>query len=521
MANTYIYIDDNQARSLFLNRYLEVKEFNCGNKPSPNYISLKLSKSCSVINLSNKQVVCLSQLSSTVVKSENDLSNFNRNYDIPLGFLELSNTTHDSELVFKNDSTNISLDHSFILLRNALLNSFIFAISGRETDLKTWFNFMNTTTKLSIFIYNIISKIIEIKDFPQVEITSKLSKNTKLELQFIYLGRTLGEIYFTDNNGKIDDVHRNWLMNLNPEKEINVSTIPERFKTDSSIIIGYIVAIKFNLINKMESSNTTRKIVQNILELSKFDIDIYEIQFYTMFWLGLLKVELNRYFHTETSREILIAIEKKAYQLSTLTENQGFEIFTDKTVKNWLVIKEEKLRASSKRFTEYCKMYSGETTKERTEKQIIQKIVPHNLVTKKVLIYFFKDEFLLQSLWNMLSQFQFIEDVLLVYKRFISPDEKDFNLQNNLKITSIKKQSAKYFPKVQFEIISKNILDLDDRDIVNNLKGYMKKHCTESNFIYLTDEQNAKETHRENLWLGTAFSSNPIFNNNENYLFIS
>ena len=78
-----------------------------------------------------------------------------------------------------------------------------------------------------------------------------------------------------------------------------------------------------------------------------------------------------------------------------------------------------------------------------------------------------------------------------------------------------------YFPKIQFEIISKNILDIDDRDIVNNLKGYMKNHCTESNFIYLTDEKNAKETHRENLWLGTAFSSNPIFNNNENYLFIS
>jgi len=380
---------------------------------------------------------------------------------------------------------------------------------------------MNNISKLPVFLEKIIPPIIEIKDFPQVELTTKLAKNTKLELQFIYFGRSLGEIYFADNKGKTDEEHRSWLMNLNPEKGITVSSIPERFKSDAAAIIGYIVALKYTMINKKASLNEIREFVQDILGLLDSDLSVDEILFYTMFWLGLLKFDLNRFFHTTTSSEILIAIEKKAYQLSKSPESPVFEIFPEKSIMDWLVVKGEKLKASSKRFTEYCKMYSGETPKERTEKQIIQKIEPYNLLTKKVLIFFFKDEYLLERLWNMLSQLRFIEDVLLVYKQYISPDEKDFNLENDLTISSIKKQFAKNYPKIRFEIVSKNILDIDDRDIVNNLKGYMKKHCNETNFVYLTDAKNDKESYRENLWLGTAFSTTPIFNNEENYLFVS
>ncbi|OJY84647.1 MAG: hypothetical protein BGP13_21925 [Sphingobacteriales bacterium 40-81] len=518
---SYIYIDDNQARRLFLNRYLEAKQFAQGNKPLADYTSLELSKSSSVITLSNQQVIFLSQLSSAVVKSENDLTIFNRNYDIPLGFLELGKSTLAEKFKFENESADTLLDYIFISLRNALLNTFISAITGRDTDLKSWFSLMNNISKLPVFLEKIIPPIIEIKDFPQVELTTKLAKNTKLELQFIYFGRSLGEIYFADNKGKTDEEHRSWLMNLNPEKGITVSSIPERFKSDAAAIIGYIVALKYTMINKKASLNEIREFVQDILGLLDSDLSVDEILFYTMFWLGLLKFDLNRFFHTTTSSEILIAIEKKAYQLSKSPESPVFEIFPEKSIMDWLVVKGEKLKASSKRFTEYCKMYSGETPKERTEKQIIQKIEPYNLLTKKVLIFFFKDEYLLERLWNMLSQLRFIEDVLLVYKQYISPDEKDFNLENDLTISSIKKQFAKNYPKIRFEIVSKNILDIDDRDIVNNLKGYMKKHCNETNFVYLTDAKNDKESYRENLWLGTAFSTTPIFNNEENYLFVS
>jgi hypothetical protein len=517
----YIYIDDNQTRKLFLNRYLETKEFTQGNKPLPDYTSFELSKSSSPVILPNNQVVFLSQLSSAVVKSENDLIIFNRNYDIPMGFLEVGKSSLAGKFKFENENTDVSLDYTFVSLRNALLNTFIAAITARDTDLKNWFFLMNNISKLPIFLEKIIPHIIETKDFPQVELTTKLAKNTKLELQFIYLGRSLGEIYFSDNKGKTDDKHRNWLMNLNPEKGISISDVPERFSNDATAIIAYIIALRYSATNKKASLNAIRDFVQEVPGLTESNLSIDETLFYTMFWLGLLKFELNRFFHTSTSSEILIAIEKKSYQLSKSPESPVFEIFPEKSIMDWLALKGEKLKASSKRFTEYCKMYSGETPKERTEKQIIQKIEPYNLLTKKVLIFFFKDEYLLERLWNMLSQLRFIEDVLLIYKQYVSPDEKDFNLENDLTISSIKKQFAKNYPKIRFEIVSKNILDIDDRDIVNNLKGYMKKHCNESNFVYLTDAKNDKESYRENLWLGTAFSTTPIFNNEENYLFVS
>lgn len=516
----YIYIDDNQTRSLFLNRYLESKEFIQGNKPMPDYNSFEISKSSAPVILPDKQVIFLSQLSSAVVKSENDLIVFNRNYDIPQGFLDIGKSSPAGKFKFENENT-VALDYMFVSLRNALLNTFIASFTARDSDFKNWFSLMNNITRLPVFLERIIPSIIEIKDFPQVELTTKLAKNTKLELQFIYLGRSLGEIYFEEKGGKTDDQHRNWLMSLNPEKGISIGNVPERFANDANAIIAYIIALRYSVFNKKASFNAIRDFILDIPGLNESNVSLDEILFYTTFWMGLLKFDLNRFFHTTTSSGILIPIEKKAYQLSKSSESPLFEMFSEKLIQEWLAIKGEKLKASSKRFTEYCKMYSGEIPKERTEKQIIQKIEPYNLLTKKVLIFFFKDEFLLERLWNMLSQLRFIEDVLLVYKQYISPDEKEFNLENDLTISSIKKQFAKNYSKIRFEVISKNILDVDDRDIVNNLKGYMKKYCTESNFVYLTDAKNDKESNRENLWLGTAFSTTPIFSIEENYLFIS
>lgn len=516
----YIYIDDNQARSLFLNRYLEAKEFIQGNKPIPDYNSFELSKSSEPVMLTDRQVIFLSQLNSAVVKSENDLIVFNRNYDIPQGFLDIGKSSVAGKFKFENEIT-VAFDYMFVSLRNALLNTFIASFTARDSDFKNWFSLMNNMIKFPVFLQKIIPSIIEIKDFPQVELTTKLAKNTKLELQFIYLGRSLGEIYFDDNGGKTDDPHRTWLLNLNPEKGISINKLPDRFANDANAIIAYIIALRFSVFNKKASFNSVRDFVLDIPGLDESTLSLDEILFYTMFWLGLLKFDLNRFFHTKISSGILIAIEKKAYHLGKSTESPLLEMFSEKIILDWLAVKGEKLKASSKRFTEYCKMYSGETPKERTEKQIIQKIEPYNLLTKKVLIFFFKDEFLLERLWNMLSQLRFIEDVLLVYKQYISPEEKEFNLENDLIISSIKKQFAKNYSKIHFEVISKNILNVDDRDIVNNLKGYMKKYCSESNFVYLTDAKNDKESNRENLWLGTAFSTNPIFSNDENYLFIS
>ncbi len=518
----YIYLDDNDVRNFFLNRYLERKEFVSKNRPSAEYTSFKLYNSTNPENYSAYQVIFLSQFESAVIHSEKDLIIFNKNYNIPSGFLELKQGKSKKPEIFDNisETQNIIIDDNYLSIRNSLINTFISTLSGKDEDLANWFTIINNLTRLSDFQQKLIAVINEVKDFPQVEMTSKLSKNTKLELQFIYLGRLLGELFFSQSEGKIDETHRNWLMNLNPEKNISFGPTPEKFKSDAEVILGYIVALKYNIINKKVSLNQIKDYYKNIEGFKDSQLSLYKAAFYTMFWLGLLKSELTNIFHTNISSSILLSIEKKAYQLNKLSENSVFEKFNDDFIKDWIKIKEEKLRASSKRFTDYCRMYSGESPSERTEKELIQKIEPYNLLTKESLIFFFKEESSLKRLFQMLSELRFIKYVLLVYKQQIPIEKKNENLERDFINNQIKKQFSKNYPKIHFEIIEKNVNDRDDRDIINNLKGYIKKHCTENNFIYLTDEQNDNESYREKLWLGKAFSSTPIFDNEENYLFV-
>jgi hypothetical protein len=223
---------------------------------------------------------------------------------------------------------------------------------------------MNNLNNLPVLIRNLVGSIVSLKDFPQVEMTVKFAKNTKLELQFIYIGRVLGETYFKENNNKSDDFHRDWLMNLNPEKEISINVIPEKFNNDASIIIGYILALKFSTSGKQITINNVR----NFLEEVTFSPDAKskkdEILFYCFFWLGLLNQKLSSFFQTSFSAKILLAIEKKSYQLVKNISVAFFDCFTEKNISEWCQLKAEKLRPTSKRFTEYCKMYSGESPKK-------------------------------------------------------------------------------------------------------------------------------------------------------------
>lgn len=377
---------------------------------------------------------------------------------------------------------------------------------------------MNNITTLPTLIYKLLPLIIESKDFPQIEMTARFAKNTKRELQFIYLGRVLGEIYF---DGKTDDLHREWLMKLNPENEMNILDIPEKFKSESVWILGYILSLRFASTPEIAISELHSFLSGiNGFDSAKFNED--EVIFCTFFWLGSLNEKLNYLFHTSFSADLLLSIEKKSFQLSR-NETHIFDFYSEKIISDWIQNKFARLTPSSKRFTTYCEMFSGSKPEERTEAEIIEKIAPYNLLTKKVLFVFIKDDSLLLRLRNMLQQLRFIEHVLIILKYIGGHNEKesDNNLENDLIIGKIKNLFSKDFPKLTFEVISKNLSEEDDRDIINNLKGFMRKYCTESNFVYLTDSKvNSKESQVENHWLGYAFAKTPIFRKEESYLFI-
>jgi len=516
----YIYLDDQQTRKFFLNKYLESEIFFEDSKPKLYYNSFRFFDHQNVITFNNKQIVYLSQFQNAVIKSERDLNIFLLNYNLPQGFLELGKSTSNFKFKFESENLEIEIDSTFLSIRRALLNGFEKAFSGSDEDLTSWFSLLNELRVLPLIIAKMLPVIIEMNDFPQIEMTAKLAKSTKIELQFIYFGRLLGEIYFQDFQGKTDDEHREWLMALNPAKELKISNPPERFKADFAVIVGFITALKTISSDSVNSIEGVKLILKSSFPGDSISGILNQAIFYCFFWLGLLSKRFDNYFHTRISASLLLALDIKAYELRHNSIGTILPKFENTEVDNWLKLKREKNKPSGKRFKEYCKMYSGNVPKERTQQQIIEKIEPYNLLTKKVLIVFFRNDSSLNSLWVILQQLRFIEVVLLVYKQEFTKTRNDIDIENDILISSIKRQFAKNYSKIQFEIVLKNMLDNDDRDIINNLKGFMNKHCGISNFVYLSDSNSPKESLRENLWLGTAFNKAPIFNDAENYIFI-
>jgi hypothetical protein len=515
----YLSLSNQHIRTLFLNKYITLQEPVITQKPESGYNSLELYEDAQPIN-SEAQTFFLSMFEKARLLSENDKAIYSRNYDIPVGFLEIQKKQSNSKFQYETDKSNEEVDNVFLGIRRGFINSFLNSYEGKDNDLKPWFECFNELVITNSLFLKLIQLIIDCKDFPQVEMTTKLAKSTKQELQFIFFGRLLAEVFFPDNNGKTDSDHRDWLMNLNPIRTLEIQEVPSRFKADIALILSYILSVKLSTTKSLSSIDDI-EIKQQINEIKgAIPVENETILFYTSFWIGVLKYQLNNFFHTELSNSLLQKFEKKSFFLkNTIDLNIQF---SDDEINKWLDFKSKKLTSKDERFRTFCKMHSGIIPKERTEAQILEKIHPFNLSTKSVLIQFFKDERALRNLKSILDGMPFLRHVLLVFKQEASPNNKETFLEKDLILSNKKSEFSKEFPQMKFEVISKNTSNDDDRDIINNLKGFLKKHNTENNFIYLSDETIDKnQINRENLWIGTAYSDTPVFNKDENYLFIN
>jgi hypothetical protein len=517
-----IYLRDDQIRLLFLNKYLESNKF-ITKRPKEYCSSLEFLKGEKPILLNKREIVFLSQFKQAEIKSDNEKNTFYCNYNIPECFLKSEkNVTNFQRDIFDEEKNEFNNNKQFLFIRRALINSFIASFNGDEIDLDNWFLFINSKEKLSFLIEIILPEIVEQKDFPQVEMTAKFSKKTKTELQFFHFGRILGRVYFKENDDKMDDIHRDWLMNLNPEKDVYIGNIPEKFKEDIAIIIAYVLTLKFSIYTSEINIDYAKEILKNIDKGVIFEIK-NEILFYIFFWTGLLNPEFDNYFHTNTSAKIICYIDKKSYQFTNKTTTLISAIFTDDEIKKYKQLKKKNITEKSKVFKDYCKMLYGDIHHE-TEKQIMEEIKSNNIYfesnnpfSKEVLIVFFENESLISSLEKRSNQLLSIKNSLLVYE-FIQTT-KDYTLNNEHFIGSIKKQLEERYPKIQFEIITKNTHDMDDREIKNNLKAYMRRYCTKSNYLYFINTKTIEN--RYVIWIRESFYIIPKFSKDENYLFIS
>ncbi len=517
----FIFLNDQQTRNLFLNKYLESREFLTGFKPAGDCSSFEIPKNTTLSKNADNQLIFLSQFSSAFVKSEKELNIFHLNYEIPRGFLHTGTQAGKStaSIIFSDPEKETEINPIFLSLRSALLQTFTGAVSGRDADLRNWFSMMNNLTALSGFEKVIIAEAIAGKDFPQVPITGKFAKSSKKELQFIFLGRILGDLFFRDNNGKSDDVHRNWLLKLHPDGELKTGPVPERFTPIAESVLGYIIALKYHDKNQGNPVEIFRNNIQEIRVNTEGEFPADEVFFYYLFWTGLLKNEFTRYFHTSITSEILLSIEKKAYGLTMETKDGLFDLFTEDDVNHWIKIKSEKTHIPGKRFSEFCKMHSGEVPKEKTLAEVLAKTEPYNLRNKKVLLFFFTGDQALNYLATVLRCISWIEHVFLIYLHPGEEQKDNSGIETDRYIGSIKKEFCEVFRNISFETTVKKMNNADDREIINNLKGFMKNRCNEDSFLFYSSAGKPVED-RISLWIGKAISKTPVFESTENYLFV-
>ena len=76
------------------------------------------------------------------------------------------------------------------------------------------------------------------------------------------------------------------------------------------------------------------------------------------------------------------------------------------------------------------------------------------------------------------------------------------------------------YKNVQFRILLKDVLDKDDREIKNNIKAFVNQFDEFSKIAFISDAYEEVQLTRENNWLINAMSEVPIYDENQNYIFV-
>jgi hypothetical protein len=516
----YLYLTETQARYLFLNKYLVSDKFGFGDKPNPDLHSFEFFTGNSPEKVDNEWLVFLSQFCSATIKSETELEIFSRVYSVPHGFLTLSKIKSSGEIPYSETVQEPGLDKLFHCYRNGFLNSLTIFYGNKIPGIGEWRSIFDNLLEGSEVMSQLFPSIIEGKDFPQVEMTAALASSPKSVLQFRYFGSLLGEIFFSENGNKNDEAHRTWLLALNPDGQTKILPIPEKFRKDSSLILGYIFAIKFLPQKASLAISDLKEALKGIDDLPE-NLVLEEIYFYCFFWLGTLKSDFSTAFHTYFSANLSSILDRKAWLLSHNSLLLSTCQIPDKIINPWIDSKNKPQTGKSPVFKEFCKMYSGEVSKETSIQDLVSAIQPFNLFGKKSLIIFFSDINFLNKAWGLLDGIKSIQNVLLVFKYEAGLKSPESNLEIDLLIGSIKKQFVERFKQIQFQIITKNTSDNSKTDVVNNLRGFLSKYCSGANFLFITDSEFKKAAGQDYEWLGLAYSKNPVFDPKQDYLFIS
>lgn len=508
----YIYLDAIEARDLFLNKYLKKKRFNRGTRKKSGKLSFHLGSAQELHLVAEFEIVFLSQFDYVYTDSIDDFRMYVQNYSVPVGFFKADKNKSKLNITFNSREDQITIDKTYLITRRSLLNTFIKFYKKEDAGIEHWFEYYKNDNILPQQFLGLFEELLGCKDFPFVTATGKLTKKPIEVLQFIKLGNYLKDHFFDKINIVFDENHKNWLNKLSPDSEIKVLEVPIGFKNIAEIIIGYILAIKAKKeIHSMINHNSISYEDDCVLNLSLID-------FYQAFWEGSLKQNLDNYFHIEDSSHILTGIEVKAYQIAYASNTLNYTYSAD-VISNTLKSKDQK-RGQKIRYNKYCELIAGEKPVLKTKRDLLEIINHHDITNINLLIFFLSSDKYLYRVKEIVTALGLIKEILIVYKYSLENKPEQTKIKLDVFLSDLKNEITSYGNGLNVEVLGKNKNNNDDRDIINNIKAILKKQSTNKHFLYATDEPNPSEKEVEMIWLGKAYSSTPLFDDKEDYLFV-
>lgn len=514
-----IILSFTEIKDLIANKYLINNSFNVKGTVRRGS-NIKLRKGISTIfNFEeNKHIIFLSQVEEITVISKKEKAILETHFDVPIGFLKLK----EEQTLFSADSDEYEIDKSFLSLRSALINSFLKVFDDNFKKISEWYTFIENINNNDIF-NSIVSTIANKNTLPQVQMTAKFAKAKKEELEFIWFGQNLGNVYFNNNQNKLDEEHKNWLHTINPTKDFKIKMIPERFLPDKEFILSYLIYIK---LKSRKITFTANNVIDKTSKAIEFD-DINKNAIY--YWILLfesLTTDYNSYFATAFSADLLLAFELSAYNYLKNTNIQKQKFNTAK-LNNYKKLDKKIITSCFKAFVD-CSVENSDLLRNITsyEKDLIpqknnafnelQKI---DLAQKTGLILISEFTKNIKTQIEILYFLRKVKKVLVVFKQKRKRDLED-SISTEIGKNRFIKSLEKEYPNIKFNIVLKDITDKDDREIKNNIKAFVNQFDNFSRITLFSDSLVEKQVKRENNWLINVISKIPIYDENQNYIFV-
>ncbi|MCH8487214.1 MAG: hypothetical protein LAT75_10115 [Candidatus Cyclonatronum sp.] len=457
---------------------------------------------------------------------------------VPQGFLH--NRGKKNSVKNENkDQTNLGFDvpsHEtaptlFPGLRNAFLHTVEVLRAEKSGLLSEWFSFIKEKETLSRLESGLITSCVKEEAFPAAPLTGKRASFNKAKLQYVFFAQFLRDCFldeaFPEGSEESIETYREWVQQFDPDRdgEFPALLVPQRFKQEVNVILGYQMALKLH----MEDSKASlplgflSKEIDSAYKDNYFKEDSESgadkalLLSYTLLFLGLFHRRYEKVWHTQVSRPVMGFIEEKAYEL--IHNKPSLRFFTELKAADLMAAVGADAKTAFKAFSEVV-TNEGNITQKGTNAEKVKQEYGSRRLFMSTLILFVRSRYYLNDLRPVIETSE-VRNMLIIryYDGFTleNPSEK-------LNIDSVNASLAASFKekKINCKVISKNIEAKSNKDTINNIKGF----CNElgirdaSGLRFDSDSTDEKIRENELMCIVHAFHPLPLFDENEDYFFV-